>query len=781
MAQANGYPNLGAAPADDDELVGWDTSAGEVVNITYANIKAGISAGTGDVTGAASSVDGEIVLMNGVTGKVIKSATTTGLLKATSGVLSAASAGTDYSTPGSTDTLTNKTIDANGTGNSITNIEVADLAATAVVTAAEGLASSDNDTSLPTTAAVIDGLDTKQPLDADLTAIAGLTATSDNFIQSKSSAWASRTPTEVTADLIAMVGDSGAGGTKGLVPAAAAGDAAASKYLKADGTWATVSASGGQTVVDYIVAASGGDYTTLGAALTAAAAGSTIWVKSGTYTESAITSSTANITIIGENPETTVIDIVATTFAHSGNFLQIQNIKFTATTGGLNLTGTDQRLVNVHIAKTGATTTGLNMSGARAYMAGCRVSSTVTTSLQHVTLSSDYGRYTGNYFELEPTHTTASMEVSSGNNGASFTGNVIKALATGTNKLVKFGAGERVTVAGNLIWCSTAASVAVVFDSPKGTFTGNTVRDGKRTLECGASCQFAVISGNNFYAATSASSTSMINFGSSSTYSNTFNGNYVYDNDSSRSASSFIDQSAANEAVSSCSGNYFYRSRTTGTDGVATLGNSTAFCGNYLYSGGALGIQLNGSYATVTGNTFNIASGNDIKVAANIQTITGNTIKQNKATPINFQTYININAYDNNGVAANGERRVLRMVNSSGATINAGNLVTWHATAAGNAITTTTTAGDTKLFGMAEAAINNGATGYILVKGHTTLLTVDGTTDIAVGDYITSFTTAGIGAKATAGQSAIAIALEAFTTDASTGVIDAIILEPRTA
>jgi hypothetical protein len=37
----------------------------------------------------------------------------------------------------------------------------------------------------------------------------------------------------------AMVGDSGSGGTMGLVPAPAAGDAAAGKYLKADGTWAT--------------------------------------------------------------------------------------------------------------------------------------------------------------------------------------------------------------------------------------------------------------------------------------------------------------------------------------------------------------------------------------------------------------------------------------------------------------------------------------------------------------------------------------------------------------
>ena len=44
---------------------------------------------------------------------------------------------------------------------------------------------------------------TFQPLDADLTTIAGLTATSDNFIQSKSSAWASRTVAQVLVDLAA--------------------------------------------------------------------------------------------------------------------------------------------------------------------------------------------------------------------------------------------------------------------------------------------------------------------------------------------------------------------------------------------------------------------------------------------------------------------------------------------------------------------------------------------------------------------------------------------------
>lgn len=85
-------------------------------------------------------------------------------------------------------------------------------------------------------------LDAKQPLDSDLTTIAGLTATTNNFIQSVSSAWASRTPTQVTATLIDFVGDSGSGGTKGLVPAPTTGDA--TKFLKGDGTWDSIPGGG---------------------------------------------------------------------------------------------------------------------------------------------------------------------------------------------------------------------------------------------------------------------------------------------------------------------------------------------------------------------------------------------------------------------------------------------------------------------------------------------------------------------------------------------------------
>jgi hypothetical protein len=53
------------------------------------------------------------------------------------------------------------------------------------------------------------------------------------------------TGTQATAILVDFVGDSGLGGTKGLVPAPAAGDAAANRFLKADGTWTTPAGGGG--------------------------------------------------------------------------------------------------------------------------------------------------------------------------------------------------------------------------------------------------------------------------------------------------------------------------------------------------------------------------------------------------------------------------------------------------------------------------------------------------------------------------------------------------------
>lgn len=61
-------------------------------------------------TNTATSVESEVVLFSGTAGKTLKRATGSGIALLTSGVLSTATAGTDYVSPTSTETLTNKTL-----------------------------------------------------------------------------------------------------------------------------------------------------------------------------------------------------------------------------------------------------------------------------------------------------------------------------------------------------------------------------------------------------------------------------------------------------------------------------------------------------------------------------------------------------------------------------------------------------------------------------------------------------------------------------------------------
>lgn len=107
--------------------------------------------GAGDVSGAGSSVDGEIVLFNGTGGNELKRANQTGILKATSGVLAAAVAGTDYLAPAAIGT-------------------------------------------------------TVQAYDADLAAIAALSPTNNYTLQYVSGSWAMRQPSDVRVTLGLAIG-----------------------------------------------------------------------------------------------------------------------------------------------------------------------------------------------------------------------------------------------------------------------------------------------------------------------------------------------------------------------------------------------------------------------------------------------------------------------------------------------------------------------------------------------------------------------------------------------
>lgn len=85
-------------------------SAASAQSSAQAAAASAASIAGGPMAGPASSVDGEVVLFSGTGGNIVKRATGSGMAKLTSGVLSTASAGTDYVTPTGTETLTNKEI-----------------------------------------------------------------------------------------------------------------------------------------------------------------------------------------------------------------------------------------------------------------------------------------------------------------------------------------------------------------------------------------------------------------------------------------------------------------------------------------------------------------------------------------------------------------------------------------------------------------------------------------------------------------------------------------------
>lgn len=156
MANITGKPEV-TTPASNDKMYIVDVS---------------------DTTDSENGSDGHVLPSNLITKA---HGLSDGIVKVASGTMTPATAGTDYSTPSATETLTNKTIDANGTGNSISNIEVADMASSAIVTEAEGISANDNDTTIPTSAATKDYVDTAVA-GAGGGTIGGSTGSTDNAL-----------------------------------------------------------------------------------------------------------------------------------------------------------------------------------------------------------------------------------------------------------------------------------------------------------------------------------------------------------------------------------------------------------------------------------------------------------------------------------------------------------------------------------------------------------------------------------------------------------------------
>ena len=122
---------------------------------------------------------------------------------------------------------------------------------------------------------LVSDLAAKQPLDADLTTIAGLTATTDNFMQAKAGAWASRTVAQVKTDL-GLTGTNSGDQTITLT-----GDVTGSGTASFSATLATVNSNAGS----FGSASSVGTFTVNGKGLITAAGSTSISVTSSAISD----------------------------------------------------------------------------------------------------------------------------------------------------------------------------------------------------------------------------------------------------------------------------------------------------------------------------------------------------------------------------------------------------------------------------------------------------------------------------------------------------------------
>ncbi len=137
------------------------------------------------------------------------------------------------------------------------------------------------------------------------------------------------------------------------------------------------------------------------------------------------------------------------------------------------------------------------------------------------------------------------------------------------------------------------------------------------------------------------------------------------------------------------------------------------------------------------------------------------------------------NAFNNQVSTPYHEQRILNYKNTFGFDLGEGTVVILKSVAAGNEVDLTEVQGNDKVLGIVADEILDGAYGGIKVLGLTTLLSVNGVADIAIGDFLGTYTQFGVSMKAAAGDMAYAIALEAYANNDSDGRIDALIVCPR--
>lgn len=358
-------------------------------------------------------------------------------------------------------------------------------------------------------------------------------------------------------------------------------------------TWQTV--SGGQTLVTKVVAASGGDYTTLGAALTAASDGWTIFVKPGTYTESAITITTTGVTIIGAGHRDSIIQSGSTNFSMTGAQCTITGLGFEPTTGTITFTGN------------------------RTMLTDCRMEWGGNVAGTYLLLGGGSTRVRNNHFKCGTTSSSAACRIDSFND-MEISGNYFdvpfRNSSNGYNA-VHFD-GVRHRIYGNFFDCSNGGSAGssnsfVYLECTESVFSGNTVKGGNGTGQI----QIDMQGGDNAVIG-NVCDTYKIGINVTGNYG-VVSGNHFIGNNMTSS----IKVQGAGAAVSGNVG----RSNGAGT-GIQVLGSNCSI-GNNTLNTYAIGIDISADNNAVTANNIQNMATTAIYLNGNNSTANANMIYGN--------------------------------------------------------------------------------------------------------------------------------------------------------
>lgn len=290
--------------------------------------------------------------------------------------------------------------------------------------------------------------------------------------------------------------------------------------LTFDGThWNAEAAAGGgggggggagQTLYDAVLDSSGGgDYTDLSTAVAAMSAGDTLFVRKGTYTETALAISLDDITIIGESPEESILDFNFSGHqAWSGANITLKNCRVNLRSSSRwQLTGEDMTIDGNHIYL--SSSRGLYAiqvsSGHRIKIINNIIDDSGAAERWVVGFGSQFGIFADNTIRVtNGSDTSGSGWFFASGSGAVVEGNTFDIEATGTSGGgVLQHNGAYGVVSGNYVNGGTPTNAWGIITSGSVAITGNTITNVLVGIDPGTDC---TVTGNRINCSNSSAS-----------------------------------------------------------------------------------------------------------------------------------------------------------------------------------------------------------------------------------------------------------------------------------